>query len=53
MDKMDKMDKKIRESFEESIKVKQKIIDENLFVPISVMGSHISEAMKKSKKLLI
>ena len=47
------MDKKIRESFEESIKVKQKIIDENLFVPISVMGNHISEAMKKGKKLLI
>lgn len=50
---MDKINKKIRESFEVSIKVKQKIIDESLFVPISVMGSHISEIMKKSKKLLI
>ena len=47
------MDKKIRESFEESIKVKQKIIDENLFVPISVMGNHISEAMKKGKKQVV
>ncbi len=47
------MNDKIKNSFEESIKVKQKILKEDLLGSISIMGRNISNAMKRGNKLLI